>query len=57
VLDETQFQNPEVLNFDDDYEKEADQDDLYDEKVSNLPPYIVWRFGQYSGYDKVIFLF
>uniref|UniRef100_A0A914C4A5 Uncharacterized protein n=1 Tax=Acrobeloides nanus TaxID=290746 RepID=A0A914C4A5_9BILA len=53
VLDETQFQNPEVLNFDDDYDKEADQDDLYDEKVSVLPPYVVWRFGQYSGYDRV----
>ncbi|VDK83345.1 unnamed protein product [Litomosoides sigmodontis] len=55
LLDETQFSNPKSFdyNFEDDFKKMADKNDVYDELVPYLPSFILHKNGKDAGRTSV----
>ncbi|EJW87747.1 hypothetical protein WUBG_01343 [Wuchereria bancrofti] len=55
LLDETQFSNPKSFdyNFEDDFKKLADRNDVYDELVPYLPTFILHKNGKDAGRTSV----
>lgn len=55
LLDETQFSNPKSFdyNFEDDFKKLADRNDVYDELVPYLPTFILHKNGKNAGRTSV----
>uniref|UniRef100_A0A0R3RN53 Uncharacterized protein n=1 Tax=Elaeophora elaphi TaxID=1147741 RepID=A0A0R3RN53_9BILA len=55
LLDETQFSNPKSFdyNFEDDFKKWADKNDIYDELVPYLPSFILHKNGKDVGRTSI----
>ncbi|VDK64137.1 unnamed protein product [Onchocerca ochengi] len=55
LFDETEFSNPKSFdyNFEDDFKKLADRNDIYDELVPYLPTFILHKNGKNAGRTSV----